>query len=380
MKQKMNFRTDMSVWLQLMTSKLCRVLDNLWKKQITLGRWLSLLGAFSFMCSTQVAKAEDFNPENVKKYQLPFVSESEMIEGFHKVYGQERKKADIPNDRFNEYYAVVGKGILADCKEIKDKDRYRAYAYASASGQLCLYTLETHHEENSTDIEEALAPLRSKFAVKYESGDSVIVCDWYSGVFYDLYRPTPYMSFLISPYFRRYEVKDGKMLLRNPISIHVWGKYREESLDLNFMTSGYPHWLDRTIYECMYFTHDVNRDWSEEKMLKNYPDTGQKRESFSLLFYISEDGHLRVKNLLPEGLSEQQKLLLERLQQIIEKQPAWNFDYLYTADGRVFPGRYLYATYSYESGKWHFLDYIWNSPQKPKYNALLAPYATPTGW
>lgn len=342
-------------------------------------RMLFLLSAFCMVGCAFAASPEDDRPVHVKKYQIPFVSETEMVEGFHKVYGQERQKADIPNDRFNQYYAIVGEGILSGCKEVKDKDRYRAVAYTSMSDELCLYALEAKGTLPS-DTGAVLTRLRSKYAVGKGTGDSVIVCSWYSGDFYTLYRPTPYMGFVVSPQFRRYEIREGKTLLRNPITINVSGKYEEESRDLTVPVVGYPHWLDRTMYECLYFTHDVNRDWSEGDILKKLSSDGQKTESFSLLLYIRDDGHLRVRSLLPETLSEHQKLLLDELQKIVEKQPAWNFNYLYTMDGRVFPGRYLYAIYNYGSDHWLFQDYIKTSPKKPKFPHLLAPYGTPMGW
>lgn len=321
----------------------------------------------------------DYNPVSVKKYQIPFVSEIEMVKGFHKVYGQERRKVDIPNDRFNQYYAIVGEGILSGCKEVKNKNRYRAVTYTSMSDELCLYALEAK-DTLLPDTGVVLSYLRSKYAVGKETGDSVIICSWYSGDFYTLYRPTPYMSFWVSPQFRRYEIREGKALLQNPITINVSGKYEKESRDLTNPVNGYPHWLDRIMYECMYFTHDVNRDWSEGEILKKLSSDRHKTESFSLLLYICDDGHLRVRSLLPDTLSDHQKLLLDELQKIVEKQPAWNFNYLYTMDGRVFPGRYLYASYDNVSGHWIFQDYIKTSPKKPTYIHLLASYSTPMGW
>lgn len=345
-------------------------------------RLLFFLSTFCFVGGTFAVSDSpyDYNPVNVKKYQISFVSEMEMVEGFHKVYGQERRKANITNDRFNQYYAIVGEGILSRCKDVKNKECYRAIAYISLSDELCLYALEAKNTFSS-DTGAVLSYLRSKYAVGKGTGDSVIVCNWYSGAFYTLYRPTPYMSFLVSPQFRRYEVREGKTLLRNPITIGASGKYEDESRDLTIPVNGYPHWLDRIIYECMYFTHDVNRDWCEGNVLKKLSSSnGQRREVFSLLLYIRDDGHLRVRSLLPDSLLDHQKLLLDELQKIVEKQSAWNFNYLYTIDGRVFPGRYLYAIYNYDSGHWVFQDYIKTSPKKPKFLHLLAPYASPMGW
>ena len=68
-------------------------------------------------------------------------------------------------------------------------------------------------------------------------------------------------------------------------------------------------------------------------------------ETFSLLCYIQNDGLLRISPLLPEQLSSDQQELIKQLQQAIHSLPAWSFDYLYTIDGRIFPGRYLKAYY-----------------------------------
>ena len=50
-------------------------------------RLLFFLSAFCFVGGAFAVSDSpyDYNPVNVKKYQISFVSEMEMVEGFHKV-------------------------------------------------------------------------------------------------------------------------------------------------------------------------------------------------------------------------------------------------------------------------------------------------------
>ena len=132
-------------------------------------------------------------------------------------------------------------------------------------------------------------------------------------------------------------------------------------------------------YECVFFTHDVNRLWRERKSGESV--AGEKRfVGFSLLLQIQKDGKLKVRALKPEKLSGSQQKLLGELQQVLDDIPAWSFDYLYTLDGKIFPGRYLKATYSPQSSKWFFVDYIRSSPADTDSSPLSLYHYKPMGW
>lgn len=163
------------------------------------------------------------------------------------------------------------------------------------------------------------------------------------------------MNFWVSPQISRYEIEKGILVSEQHINQN--GIYRSESISPIIIENGHPHWIDKTKYEYIYFSHDVNRSWREQTP-KKQTNHLKFMETFSLLCYIQDDGLLRISPLLPEQLSSDQQELIKQLQQAIHSLPAWSFDYLYTIDGRIFPRRYLKAYYRSDENRWHFTDYI----------------------
>lgn len=167
------------------------------------------------------------------------------------------------------------------------------------------------------------------------------------------------MNFWVSPQISRYEVEKGILVSEQHINQN--GIYRSESISPIIIESGHPHWIDKTKYEYIYFSHDVNRSWREQTP-KKQTNHLKFMETFSLLCYIQNDGLLRISPLLPEQLSSDQQELIKQLQQAIHSLPAWSFDYLYTIDERIFPGRYLKAYYRSDEKQMAF--YGLHQPQK----------------
>lgn len=70
----------------------------------------------AFVTLFSVLEAQNYEPVKAHEANLPFVSEQEMVDGFHKVFGQKRTKAWIPNDRVSKYYALTNVRVLENVR------------------------------------------------------------------------------------------------------------------------------------------------------------------------------------------------------------------------------------------------------------------------
>lgn len=77
---------------------------------------------------------------------------------------------------------------------------------------------------------------------------------------------------------------------------------------------------------------------------------------FTMLVHVDAAGRSTLHPLLPENLSEKEKFVVDGLKRAFEALPAGYFGTLLTADGRVFPGRYLRAFYKPRLNRWYFAD------------------------
>lgn len=340
----------------------------------------------AFVTLFSVLEAQNYEPVKAHEAHLPFVSEQEMVDGFHKVFGQKRTKAWIPNDRVSKYYALTNVRVLENCpdKQVQSADSIRAsvvYGCDSKDGRPPFRMMIDELEPLNQDTEKAqnlFRALQEKTGTSADARQPGVFCSWVSGTCYSLYRPTPYMNQIVSPRLYRNVIQKG-ISEKDREAVYTRGAYREEASALRVGVVGNPHWLEMVEYECVFFTHDVNRLWCERKSGESV--AGEKRSvGFSLLLQIQKDGKLKVRALKPEKLSDSQQKLLGELQQVLDDIPAWSFDYLYTLDGKIFPARYLKASYNPQSSKWIFVDYIRSSPADTDISPLSLYQYKPMGW
>ncbi|MDE7377743.1 MAG: DUF5030 domain-containing protein [Paraprevotella sp.] len=246
---------------------------------------------------------------------------------------------------------LVGKDVLSSCPLLANNLDWQGWwvgeALEDRTGReqryLTLYALNNYSGDTI-----AATKMRHALAKKYGKGN-IIPAAWYTGLIGELEQPVFYMDFTVSPYLSFTPVKQG-IVSGQEMSMKFSNQtYDDEARNLKrIVTDG--HWIDRIDYEQMFFSHDVNRTWAESNR-KAYA-----KEKFSLLLVTEENGGITIYPLLPQELTDNQKYLLADLQETVDRFPRWCFRYLYTSDGRIFPARYVYASYA-PDGKWTFIDY-----------------------
>lgn len=88
-------------------------------------------------------------------------------------------------------------------------------------------------------------------------------------------------------------------------------------------------------------------------------------QDFALLLYVDASGKACFHPLLPDALTAGEQRCLDRLNRAMALQPRWQFGYMLTTDGRIFPARYLRAAYRPETGVWRFDDYLFDRAFTP---------------
>ncbi|MBO5180609.1 MAG: DUF5030 domain-containing protein [Paraprevotella sp.] len=295
--------------------------------------------------------------ETLPTPSLERVTVKEMTEGFHAAFT--KKKQELPRncDLKGMANLLVGKNVLSSCPLLTNAMELQGWWVVeeveeeNGGGQRYL----TLHELNSYSGDTAAATkIRHALAQKYGKGD-ITPATWYTGLIGELEHPVFYMDFTVSPHLSFTSVKQGAVSGRDVAMRFSNQTYYDEAQGLKRIVAD-GHWIDRMDYEQVFFSHDVNRAWATDGR-KTYA-----KDSFSLLLATEEDGSITIYPLLPKELTDNQKGLLAALQETVDKFPEWCFRYLYTSDGRIFPGRYVRATYS-SDGEWTFIDYFRFDPK-----------------
>lgn len=114
-----------------------------------------------------------------------------------------------------------------------------------------------------------------------------------------------------------------------------------------------PNWTREIHSEMMGLADLVNQAWSREQ-----PDfkTGFA-DGCIVLLHVSPEGKLDVDRLLPESPDQNNEKVFALLRKVVRGLPPWTMSYLWRADGKVFPGRYLKCTLM-PHGVWYFMDYL----------------------
>lgn len=344
------------------------------------------LFAAALLALLPALNAQNNEPVKAHEANLPVVSEQEMVDGFHQVFGQKRTKAWIPNDRISKYYALTNVRVLENCPDnpVQSADFIRAsvvYGCDSKDGRppfrMMIQELEPLNQD-TLKAQNLFRALQEKTGMPTDAKQPGVFCSWFSGTCYTLYRPVPYMNQIVSPRLYREVIQKG-LAEKDREALYAEGAYRQEANNLRVGVVGHPHWMDLEEYECVFFTYDVNRLWQERNLGASM--AGEKKyANFSLLLQIQKDGKLKVHTLKPEKLSDPQQKLLGELQQVLADIPAWSFDYLYTLDGKIFPARYLKTAYDPVDKRWVFIDYIRSSPEDTDLSPLSRFTYKPMGW
>lgn len=92
---------------------------------------------------------------------------------------------------------------------------------------------------------------------------------------------------------------------------------------------------------------------------KRFPKPKKSTEqAFDLLFVTKYDGTTYFEVLNSREPNRAQRKLLDGLSKIVKSLPNNAFGCLWNADGRVFPGRFMQASYGAKG--WKFVDYLYN--------------------
>ncbi len=300
----------------------------------------------------QIPKEETFPYPSLERVTI-----EEMKDRFHAALAKNRQ--DLPQDCDLKGRAnlLMGKDVLSSCPLLANNPDWQGWwageVLEDRTGSEQRYL--TLHELNCYSGDTiAATKMRHALAKKYGKGN-IIPATWYTGLIGELEQPVFYMGFTVSPYLSFAPVKQGIISGQMAFMKFSNQTYDDEARDLKrIVTDG--HWMDRIDYEQVFFTHDVNRAWAKA------PRKAYAKEKFSLLLVTEEDGSITICPLLPKKLTDNQKNLLTVLQEVVGKFPKWCFRYLYTSDGRIFPGRYVHASYSPDS-KWTFIDYFRFDPK-----------------
>lgn len=289
-----------------------------------------------------------------KTPELPTVTVEEMCQRFYETFGKPSTARPTDYDALGIRQILVGESPLATCPQVQEAATYRGLWDYDLSGGADMYLCLQALQKAGTEQNEDGGVLR-RMKAAYPEHDGLVRAEWFSGLLGRMEHPMPYMGFVVSPNLSFVRVDKG--LVKNEMSwLHNGPSYLSEAAGLRSVSDA--HWADYADYEMILFTHDVNRDWRTCQLAS--ASSGEKLNC-SLLLTTDDNGALTVHPLLPKELAAGQQELLKRLQTVLSGLPAWSFQRLYTADGRVFPGRYVEAVYHTDSNTWRFLNYIRSS-------------------
>lgn len=189
--------------------------------------------------------------------------------------------------------------------------------------------------------EEIFSMLLKKYGGSREKG---IFASWFTGV----------LNALICPYdlFGEWVSKEKTIL----------------TVDKGYITSIDPCGIPRgSLNNCGYGVYIYDNCWNkhlteikclEKFIIENYsPVFTLFQRKYSLLLFTDLSGKSYLHVLKPKTDGWFDKKVISELKKTINKLPIGSFRYLETLDGRIFQGRYLKATYSYQDG-WSISDYI----------------------
>lgn len=307
---------------------------------------------YKYGTKVQIIEEKGFSYPSLE--QVPI---KEMKDSFYAAFTGKKQTLPQNCDLKGESSLLVGKEVLASLPLLTNSHKLQGWwiteALKDKTGNKQRYL--TLHELNSYDNDTILTTKMFHLITKKYGRENIIPAIWYTGVIREMEQPCYYMGFTVSPYLSFTGVQQGIISEHTAVMEYSNKTNFDEAQRLKRIVAD-GHWLDRIDYEQIFFSHDVNHVWTKDSMKK------YEKDSFSLLLKTEEDGNITIIPLLPKELTDNQKGLLAALQNVVNLFPKWCFRHLYTSDGRIFPGRYVYASYSSDS-EWTFIDYFRFDPK-----------------
>ena len=217
--------------------------------------------------------------------------------------------------------------------------------------RLCWYGLQAPVQAGTDSVK-----LRRKLVRRYgEIPVSGVPASWYSGHFGVSSVADVYCNNLLCSRVRLYRVDKGF------VTGDILLKWSAGSLSEL-------HFYEKTISKVDWsvFIGDAElRHFSDmlQSVTGNRPVGYEGCRTYSFLLYTTQ-GKTRLHVLLPRQLTTAEQHLVGRLQQAVIRLPDGLFGYMLTADGRIFPARYLEGTFHPETNRWTFQDYLFLQPER----------------
>jgi len=171
-----------------------------------------------------------------------------------------------------------------------------------------------------------------------------------NGQQYFLSYPLDYLGFAVSRYCHQRSFKNGEMV--EDKRIHTLSKgYANEPFG-EVQVDG--KWWKNIRQEEILLTHDVNRLY---KSIHGTPLRPSEVKQYDLLIKQNTNHTYSIHVLKPTTLSSFDQKVINRLQKVFKKLDKDCLFVLYTNDGRLFPYRYMHASYLL-SCTWNFVDIL----------------------
>ena len=224
------------------------------------------------------------------------------------------------------------------------------WTYAQAEKGIDLLCLvDTWNETTGKRDSLFLEQLRQQYgstpsdsARGYAGGD--IPVDPADGTLIFPLEPMRYFGFIVSPNLLLIHRKNGKA---ERTQWNCRSAYYNEAYRYKMYIDGY--WAGRIDLEFDLLSHDAKRICGTDSSLK-------QRHTYDLLLTIDPKGGLDLVLLYPQKTDTTDRYHLNKLRTFVRTLPVWSLECLYTADGRLFPGRYVRAVLTKDG--WTLSDYL----------------------
>ena len=245
-----------------------------------------------------------------------------------------------------------------------------------------LYWMGTLTDSHSKECEKLREKLKKKYGYVPLRGDTVLIpAKWLSSEQFDcIVNPFRYGNTWVSYRCRRAKISEGKFIcapdelpfvsFRKPYNEmeEIVNQISWVRLDrkLPSIRVGGDMGLEARALLCKkgltLFARDINR-LIDKRLIPE-----EMKKEYSIMLYLDEDTlKAHVHPLLPQELTDEDRLLLSLLSTAVEQQPAGTFEGYYSDRG-FFPAIYLKANLS--KGHWSFEDYrfvdVYEAMKKPK--------------
>lgn len=278
-------------------------------------------------------------------FHLDTVPVPEIKERFYRTMNTQKRAPHFSQN--DSVWPIMGKFILANsplatCPVKKAQKMRGVWGFP-------LLTLKELLDENG----RADTVLYRKVVDKFTPQKSEIrqgVPTWFEGNVLMLHAPHWYMDFIVSgtPWFFHYEKGQPTMIA------YEWGYPDFFSFQAPVITLD-GSWANRISDGMSFFANTINCDVVPGEA---------PAVSFTFLLHIKADYACDMELLLPREPDGDTKKAFEELRDYVTHLRPGLFKPLYTADGRVFPGRYLQAWH--DSRGWQIADILATNPNIPE--------------